>query len=65
MAICLAARAGAASGGIINLNPVKDGWVKIYSDDMVIKHKEVEAEPKTEDDANALPNLQVLSWDHP
>ncbi len=43
----------AASGGVINVYHVKkDGWVKISSDDMMIKHKQVMDERKAEDDAS-------------
>lgn len=43
----------AASGGVINVYHVKEnGWVKISSDDMMIKHKEVTDARKAEDDAS-------------
>lgn len=43
----------AASGGVINIYHVKEnGWVKISSDDMMIKHKEVTESRKAEDDAS-------------
>lgn len=50
----------AASGGVINVYHVKkDGWVKISSDDMMIKHKQVAAERKAEDDASDAAKVQV------
>lgn len=43
----------AASGGVINVYHVKkDGWVKISSDDMMVKHKEVTEKRQAEDDAS-------------
>ena len=43
----------AASGGVINVYHVReDGWVKISSEDMMIKHAQVTAERKAEDEAS-------------
>lgn len=48
----------AASGGVINVYHVKkDGWVKISSEDMMIKHREVVASRTAEDDASDAAKL--------
>lgn len=51
----------AASGGVINVYHVKEtGWVKISSEDMMVKYRQVAAERKAEDDASdAAKNASV------
>lgn len=47
----------AASGGVINVYHVKeDGWVKISSEDMMVKHRVVKAERAAEDEASDTAN---------
>lgn len=51
----------AASGGVINVYHVKeDGWVKISSDDMMIKHAQVQAERKAADEASAAAKVPMV-----
>lgn len=52
----------AASGGVINVYHVKqDGWVKISSEDMMVKYREVAAQRKAEDDASDAAKIGAVS----
>jgi 20S proteasome subunit beta 5 len=52
----------AASGGVINVYHIKeDGWEKISSEDMMVKHRQFVAERKAEDDASDAAKSTVMA----